>query len=514
MTGPALTAGADPFALAADLLDPPGGGVETYYSLPAAFARDCIRWPDGQGLTPYQETNMDAVVEFGRVCERGPHGLGKTAKNAMMVLWFSLTRDARGIDWKIITTASAWRQLEKFLWPEVRKWAMRLRWGVIGRQPFSQTELMKLGLRLAHGEAIAVACEDPATIEGAHADSLLYIYDEAKTIPAETFDASEGAFSGAGEDTAQEAFAVASSTPGLPSGRFYDIQERKPGTEDWRAVHVTKEELVEAGRMSRKWAEARRLQWGEDSAVYINRVEGNFATGEADGVIPLAWVEAAIERWRAGKKAKKAELTCTGMDVAEEGGDVSTIAMRYGERIEEIRRCPRGDVMASTGHLKAALAGTEGNPINVIDAIGIGAGVVARAREQGLAVKPFKAGMKTKMKDRSRELEFRDVKAAAWWRLRDLLDPATDHAIELPPDDQMIGDLTAPHWRMGSSGKVEIETKKELRDRIGRSTDVGDAVVQAFWHGALGTVHAPSFGRRTSRWGPMSEGANIAGSGF
>src|SRR5271154_627495 len=239
----ALSYAPDPLAFAADILDPPGGGVEVYYDDPVGFAENCIRWGENEGLTEYQKANLRRLVKNGRLCVRAPHGAGKTTTNAVAILWFALTRDARGVDWKIITTASAWRQLEKYLWPEVRKWSMRLRWGVIGRGPFAQTEMMRLGLRLPHGEAVAVACEDPATIEGAHADSLLYVYDEAKTIPAETFDASEGAFSGAGEETSQEALALACSTPGAPAGRFYDIQSRKVGFEDWTVVHVTKEEL-------------------------------------------------------------------------------------------------------------------------------------------------------------------------------------------------------------------------------------------------------------------------------
>jgi hypothetical protein len=494
---------ADPFALAADLLDPPGGGVEQYFDDPAGFIRDCIRHKENEGPTDYQLENAGLLVEHGRLCVRGPHGLGKTTCAAWLILWFALTRDARGVDWKIITTASAWRQLEKYLWPEVRKWSMRLRWGVIGRHPFRQDEMMRLGLRLNHGEALAVACEDPATIEGAHADSLLYVYDEAKTIPAETFDASEGAFSGAGEETGQEAFAIASSTPGEPVGRFYDIQARKPGTEDWTAVHVTKAMVKAAGRMGQKWADARAKQWGKDSAVFQNRVEGEFATNEADGVIPLAWVEAAVARWHEHDRPKKTELTCIGMDVAEEGGDQTTLALRYGLRIDEIRRVPRGDVMEATGHAVIALQGAEGKPPVIVDAIGIGAGIPPRLREQGYAAVAFKASEKTEMRDRSGELQFRDCKAAAWWRARDLLDPANGHDVQLPPDEQLLADLIAPRWKVGSSGKVEIESKDDLRKRIGRSPDVGEAVIHALWRGAGGTVGAPILLRRRSWQEPL-----------
>lgn len=485
----------DPFLLAAEMLDPPGGGVEVYYDDPVGFAENCIRWDDQEGLTDYQKRNMRLLIENGRLCVRGPHGLGKTTTNAITVLWFALTRDARGKDWKAITTASAWRQLEEYLWPEIAKWSMRLRWGTIGRTPFNPSELMRLSLRLNHGKALAVACEDPAKIEGAHADSLLYIWDEAKTVPGATFDASEGAFSGAGAETTQEAYGLASSTPGEPVGRFYDIQARKDGYEDWTTVHVTKEEVIAAGRMGVEWASKRKRQWGEDSAVYQNRVEGNFATGESDGVIPLAWVELAMERWRALERADglpdKHNLLCVGADIAEEGGDDTILSLRYGEVIGEIRRVRRGDVMEATGHVKAALMGAEGNPPAIVDAIGLGAGVVPRLREQGHSAVPFKSSNKTKLRDASRELEFLNCRSAAHWRLRDLLDPANGHEVALPPDDQLISDLTAPKWWIASTGKIQIEAKIDLRNRLGRSPDVGESVLLAFWYGAGVTASAP-----------------------
>src|SRR6185312_2888777 len=118
-----------------------------------------------------------------------------------------------------------------------------------------------------------------------------------KAIPGATFDAAEGAFANAGSDTVSEALAFAVSTPGEPQGRFYDIHARKPGYEDWFVWHVTLEDTIQAGRVSREWAEQRKRQWGEDSAVYQNRVLGEFASSEEDGVIPLGWIERANERW-------------------------------------------------------------------------------------------------------------------------------------------------------------------------------------------------------------------------
>ena len=396
---------------------------------------------------------------------------------AWVVLWFALTRD--GEDWKIITTASAWRQLEVYLWPEIHKWARLLRFDVLERPSFTADELLHLNLKLASGAASAVASNQPALIEGAHADHILYLFDESKAIPPDTWDAAEGAFSGAGGDTTLEALALAVSTPGEPSGRFYDIQRRAPGYEDWWVRHVTLDEAIAAERVSAEWVEQRARQWGRDSAVFQNRVLGEFCSSDEDSVIPLAWVEAAMARWEANRTQPRAPFTCCGVDVGRSGADFTVIAPRYGRRIEELRHSHLEDTMATTGRVVGVLQGTNGYAI--VDVIGIGAGVVDRLREMRLPVEAFNAGEGTPRTDISGELGYMNKRSAAWWTMRELLDPANGFDIELPPDDLLTGDLTAPHWRVTSGGRIQVESKDEIRKRIGRSTDSADAVIQAFW---------------------------------
>ncbi len=141
----------------------------------------------------------------------------------------------------------------------------------------------------------------------------------------------------------------------------------------------------------------------------------------------------------------------------------------------------------------------------VVDVIGIGAGVVARLREQCDAkrVIAFNAAEHSEARDTSGELGFLNRRAAAWWHLRELLDPANGHAVALPADDTLIGDLTAPHWKVTSSGKIQIEGKEEIVKRLHRSTDAGDAVVQAFVLPArkmTPTIVAPISLEKVSEW--------------
>lgn len=473
-------------------------GVEKYFDDPVGFARDCIDWGSEGGLTHYQEDILRLLVEHKRVCARGPHGLGKSTTAAITVLWFAITRDAAGVDWKCVTTAGAWRQLINYLWPEIKKWANRLKWENIRDEPFQNAELLNLALRLNHGNAFAAAASNPALIEGAHADELLFIYDESKAIDASTFDACEGAFSGTGN-----CYAVAMSTPGPPQGRFYDIQSRKPGLDDWAVRHVTLDDAISAGRISPEWAEQRRVQWGEQSALYQNRVLGEFYAGEEDSVVPLSWVEAAVERWHAWHDAGEPQQPgpkTVGVDVARSGTDKTALAIRDGDVVKEIRTFAIADTMATTGRV-AGILESDTERTAIVDVIGIGAGVLDRLREMGFKAQAFNAANTSRKRDKTGEMGFTNLRAESWYRVRELLDPSAGSTIALPPDDQLLADLTTPRAaELLSGGKLKIESKDDIRKRIGRSTDRADAVIMALyassgtWHDAYGTMQCKKCG--------------------
>lgn len=456
----------------------------TYRDDPVAFIHDCIDW-EGGAPADYQDDILARLISKRRVAVRASHGVGKTMTAAVAILWFALTRD--GDDWKIPCTASAWRQLSKYLWPEVHKWTRRIHWSAIGRAPFDpRKELLTLNMHLATGEAFALASDEAALMEGAHADRLLYIYDEAKTVPDATWDATEGAFAGTGE-----ALALAISTPGPPLGRFYDIHARKPGYEDWDVRHVRKEEAIAAGRMSSEWVESRRRQWGEKSALFQNRVEGEFAASDEDSVIPLAWVEQANQRWLEWQDAGfPGSPTAVGTDVGggQPTGNPTVHALVFDRyKVKSLRVKPRADpnraTMEVAGEIVTLLraAAESGEKVHAfVDVVGIGAGVLHRLREQKfLNALGFNAGEATTYKDRTKELRFVNKRSAGWWIVRELLDPEQGSEVCLPPDDELLGELTSPTWSMTSKGQVAVEHKKDVEKRLGRSTDRADAVMQA-----------------------------------
>jgi hypothetical protein len=284
-----------------------------------------------------------------------------------------------------------------------------------------------------------------------------------------------------------EALAFAISTPGDPSGQFYDIHMRKPGFEDWKVRHVSLDEAIYAGRISQRWADQRLLQWGEDSSVYQNRVLGEFADNSEDGIIPLSWIHASNSRWEEWQRKRFEGLSgkeTLGVDVARSGEDKTVIAARMGPVIQKLHIFSKLLTTSTAGHVKSLCAG---KLVHIEMDGGLGASVYDILKEQGVqGLRPITVSASTPWRDRSRELSFINVRAAMWWNMRQLLDPTYNSDVALPPLEGLILDLSTPKWEMMKDATVKLESKDNIEKRIGRSTDYGDAVCLAFWTSSSG----------------------------
>lgn len=471
----------------------------------AGFLINCVRWPEGTEPTAYQLEAARALGQHTQVAIRGPRRLGKTAFAALSVLWFALVHDG-WVDWKILTTAGSWRQVGLYLWPEIHKWAGRLRWGVIGRDPLSPNrELLHQSMRLSTGQAFGAVSKSSDLVEGAHASAFYVIFDEAKAIGEEIFDAVEAMLAG-GKNTTSLALAI--STPGSPQGRFYDIHRKRPGLQSWWTRHVTIEEVLAAEQVSADWVAEKGALWGVESFLYRQYVLGEFAAESTDGIIPLAWVEAAIDRWR-GYEARNGDTRLGYLDPKRRGEfirlgvdvgishDKTVFAPLYGGLlVDQLERYGPLDAKTATmqvvGYIRNRLASEGGTSAHArIDSIGIGAGVYNRLQELGYQnATAFVASGKTTNTDTSGEIHFSNKRTAAWWNLRELLDPGQPgERVCLPPDDLLTGDLTAPTYKQLSSG-LQIESKDLIRKRLKRSTDSADAVIMALYEDQQGVLFA------------------------
>jgi hypothetical protein len=75
------------------------------------------------------------------------------------------------------------------------------------------------------------------------------------------------------------------------------------------------------------------------------------------------------------------------------------------------------------------------------------------------------------------------MRAELYWKFREWLDPANyevGQEPQLPPDSELLGDLVSARWKMQTNG-VQIESKEDIKKRLGRSPDCSDAVVMTLY---------------------------------
>lgn len=198
-------------------------------------------------------------------------------------------------------------------------------------------------------------------------------------------------------------------------------------------------------------------------------------------IIPTAWVIAAQERWEK-RPRPTTPLTALGVDVARGGKDQTMLARRYDNWFAELERHPGTETPNGQEVARLVIAATAGEPgaTIAVDVIGVGASVYDLLTMQGLPAQGINFAERTDARDASGRLAFANVRAEAYWRLRESLDPDRGMELALPPDRELRADLTAPRWNMTPRG-IQVESKDDVKQRIGRSPDAGDAVVLAHY---------------------------------
>lgn len=110
-----------------------------------------------------------------------------------------------------------------------------------------------------------------------------------------------------------------------------------------------------------------------------------------------------------------------------------------------------------------------------VDGIGVGAGTVNALKELDLQIVNIK-GSETPVQFNSAE-EFNNLRSQLWWQMREDLRLGE---IKITNDPALIADLITPKWIV-RNGNIIVESKEEIKKRLGRSPNKGDAAVYWNW---------------------------------
>lgn len=434
-----------------------------YIDNPVDWVEDLI----GIQLYDWQKDVMNALVRDRFVTVRSGHGVGKSCFSSCTALWFLCTHPFC----KVICTAPTKEQLYDVLWAEASKWIRHSKklnqlvdwqrdrivvktnpeeWFAIARTA-EVKKLGKTGLAMAEG------------LQGRHAESILYILDEASGIDEVIMQTIDGAL------TSDDSYVLMIGNPTRTSGTFYDSFHTKRHL--WTPFHVNSED---SKQVSKRWVQRMLEKYGSrDHMLYKIKVRGEFPDASDNAVFGLSAIE----------DAQNSQLTHTvydpveiGVDVARYGSNKTVFAVKRGPSIIKIDSYTQLSTMETAGRCVQYIR--EYKPYAMkIDANGVGAGVYDRLQEMKFKeVIPVYNGNSPED-----DVLFVNVRAETYWNLRNLLE---QRQLKLPgvktqAGEQLVEEMTGITYKVNSKGKILIESKEDMMARGIKSPDALDAVVLA-----------------------------------
>jgi phage terminase large subunit len=439
---------------------------------------------------------LEAIAQGKWTATSSGTGTGKTFGCAVLILWWL----ACWSDSVATTVATKEEQMVKGVWREIgRHWAKF-------QEAFPDAELTTLRIRMQpwRGDvwgawgltAAPKAGEEASTaVAGLHAEHLLILVDECPGVPQPIMNALVNTATGGhniiaawgNPDHQADPLATFGDTPGVQRIRISALDH--PNV-------VTGRELI-PGAATRGSIQRRVEKYGEQSPLYQSRVRGIAPEQSEHALIRLAWCHEAAARGAdvAHGVALRDGPKALGVDVAQsENGDLAAIAAGVGAMLLTVRAFPCPNATALGRQVWAQMRDEGVRPEHVgVDPIGVGAATVNALDEQtekaGLSrVGRCNGGAKA-LPALSRAADgavmdwltdanrFKNLRAQMYWQLREDLRTGV---VGLPADRELFRELTLVQFK-DEQGVVTIESKDDVRKRLGKSPDRADAVVYWNW---------------------------------
>lgn len=394
-----------------------------------------------------------------RIARASGHGIGKSALIGMVIKWAMDTMP----DTRVVVTANTDNQLRNKTWPEVTKWA-RLADTRDMLKP-TATSLHSVdpdAEKSWRADAIPWSENNTEAFAGLHNEGkrIILIFDEASAIADKVWEVAEGALT----DENTEIIWLAFGNPTRNTGRFRECFRKFRHL--WRGKQIDSR-TVEG--TNKKYLDELVETYGEDSDIVKVRVRGQFPSQSAKQFIGTDDVDAARARHLRPDQYQWAPviLTC---DPAWEGDDELVISKRQGLHFKVLRTITKNDNDLQVAAILAQMEDEHEADAVFVDA-GYGTGIVSAGRTQGRnwQLVWFSAA--------STKPGFKNKRAEMWSDARDWL--KAGGAID--PDDQVLyDDLISPETVATPDGKVQLESKKDMKARGLPSPGRGDSLALSF----------------------------------
>jgi hypothetical protein len=381
------------------------------------------------------------------------HGVGKTGIEAWIGIWHTFLFQNS----KTAATAPSSTQLKDVLMAEVAKW-------VENAHPWVKRQLKVTGMRMevvGHEQtqfltARTARADKPDALQGLHADSLLFLIDEAFGVADPVYEVAKGALSTPG------ARSLLCGNPTATSGYAFNAFHRNKHLFNTFTLSCLNSPLV-----SKEFVEEMRGEYGEDSDVYKVRVLGEFPSAAINQLIPRERAEKAANTVH-GRNSYHYAPKIIGVDVAWEGDDRSAVYFRQGLASKKLGSWYKIDNMTLAGLINQWWSEYDADAV-FID-VGWGTGVIDYLRS--LCRKPIPVNFGGS----STSAEYHNKRTQMWGDLNKWLIEGGS----IDKDEDLIDDLIGPMYSFLPNGKKVLERKKDMKKRGLKSPDLADALVLTF----------------------------------
>lgn len=443
---------------------------------PLAFVYFAYPW--GEPGTPLEdmegpdEWQIQILKDIGEQLKKGKelqtaiqeavasgHGIGKSALISWLIHFaISTHENTRGV-----VTANTEGQLRTKTWPELSKWHNMF----IAKDLFTYTATAIFSSDKDYEktwriDAIPWSKNSPESFAGLHnqGNRILVLFDEASAIDDVIWEVTEGALTDANTEIIWCAF----GNPTRNSGRFRECfrKYRKFWNTyqiDSRTVKISNKAKIE------EWLEA----YGEDSDFFKVRVRGVFPSASD---LQFISTEIADKAQKQSYKPGSFEHlpVIIGVDPAWTGSDSLEIVMRQGYSMKSLASIPKNDDDWRMAQLIAQFEDEYKADAVFID-MGYGTGIYSIGKQLGRKWRLIEFGGK------SNDPVYLNMRAYMWGQMKEWLREGGS----IPPNDQALyDDIVGPEAIIDKNGRIQLESKKDMKDRGLPSPNKGDALALTF----------------------------------
>ncbi len=426
-----------------------------------AFVREQFKVePDGwqaDALRRYQTGKQRLAM---RACKNP----GKTA-TLSWIAWHFLTCFPHP---NIAATSITGENLRDGLWKEMAKWQIR--------SPLLQDQFTWTAERIflkAHPATwwmsarkwskASDATQQANTLAGLHADYVMFLLDETGAMPRAVMAAAEAAL-GSGIRSKL----VQAGNPTNLEGPLYDacVTERHL----WELIEITgdPDDPKRAPRVDVQWARDQIAKYGADSPWVLVNVFGKFPPSSLNSLLGPDEVQAAMARHLRSDQYDWAQKRL-GVDVARFGDDRSVIFPRQG--LASFKPVVMQGARTTDIAARVALAKQKwGSEVEFIDDTGHwGHGVIDNLVAAG------HSPVGIQFHGQAIDPRYRNKRAEMWIGMAEWVKSGG----ALPPIAELVAELCTPTYTF-LNGKFLLEDKDQIKERLGRSPDLADALALTF----------------------------------